>query len=115
MTLVDASRKKVNFVKHVIRTLGLDHIEAIHARVEDLAEDPRYQHSFDIAISRAFTELGRFADLARPFLNQTGRLIAMKSQKGETELKSIAPSTRQPVIETYTLPFQGAIRSLIIL
>jgi 16S rRNA (guanine527-N7)-methyltransferase len=32
ITLVDASRKKVNFLKHVIRTLKLKGIEALHIR-----------------------------------------------------------------------------------
>ena len=39
VTLVDASRKKVSFLKHVIRTLALDNINAIHYRAEDLAAE----------------------------------------------------------------------------
>ena len=38
VTLIDASRKKVSFLKHVIRTLKLDDIEALHIRAEDLAD-----------------------------------------------------------------------------
>jgi 16S rRNA (guanine527-N7)-methyltransferase len=115
VTLVDASRKKVNFLKQVIRLLNLEDIEAVHNRVEDMIEDPLYQGAFDTAISRAFTDLERFARLASPFLKNNGQLIAMKSKKTDEELKSISTDYKQPVIETYTLPFQGAIRSLIIL
>jgi len=115
VTLVDASRKKVNFLKQVIRLLNLENIEAVHARIEEMDNDPQYRESFDTAISRAFTDLERFAGLASPFLKKSGQLIAMKSQKTDDELKSISGFPKQPVVETYTLPFQGAVRSLIII
>jgi 16S rRNA (guanine527-N7)-methyltransferase len=115
VTLVDASLKKVNFLKQVIRLLNLENTEAVHARIEDMGNDPKYRESFDTAISRAFTDLERFAGLAFPFLKNNGQLIAMKSQKADDELKSISGFSNQPVVETYTLPFQGAVRSLIIL
>ncbi len=35
VTLIDSVRKKVDFQRHMIRTLGLKEIEAIHARVQD--------------------------------------------------------------------------------
>ncbi|MFC1883090.1 16S rRNA (guanine(527)-N(7))-methyltransferase RsmG [Thermodesulfobacteriota bacterium] len=42
ITLIDASRKKVTFLKHVIRTLKLEGIEALHIRAQDLAGDPAF-------------------------------------------------------------------------
>ena len=35
VTLIDSVRKKVDFQRHLIRTLGLKGIEAIHGRVQD--------------------------------------------------------------------------------
>jgi 16S rRNA (guanine527-N7)-methyltransferase len=35
VTLIDSVRKKVDFQKHIIRTLGLKGIAAIHGRVQD--------------------------------------------------------------------------------
>lgn len=115
LTLVDASLKKVNFIKHVIRTLALENIRAVHARVEDLAGKPDYRHSFDIAISRAFTELKRFVDLAGPLLRSGGKLIAMKSRSVTEELNAVSASHPQVSVQNYVLPFQGADRCLIIL
>ena len=43
VTLIDASRKKVSFLKHVIRTLTLDNIHALHSRAEDLLSAEREQ------------------------------------------------------------------------
>ncbi|MBW2582286.1 MAG: class I SAM-dependent methyltransferase, partial [Deltaproteobacteria bacterium] len=68
VTLIDASRKKANFLKHVIRTLKLEGIEALHIRVEDLADDPAYLKHFDFIVSRALTDLKSFIHQALPLL-----------------------------------------------
>ena len=39
VTMIDASRKKVNFLKHMIRTLELENIYAFHIRAEDFAKN----------------------------------------------------------------------------
>ncbi len=41
VTLIDASRKKVSFQKHIIRTLALKDIEAHHIRAEELKRGPQ--------------------------------------------------------------------------
>ncbi len=114
VTLVDSSRKKVNFMKQVIRLLNMDDIDAVHGRIEDLAADSFFEGAFDVAISRAFSDLNRFVDLATPLLKKDGKIIAMKSKNTDTELESFGNRGRKPVVETYSLPFQDAMRTLII-
>ena len=58
VVLIDAKRKKVSFCNEVIRTLGLQDIEAIQGR----AEDPYLYRSlglFDAVISRATWPISR--------------------------------------------------------
>ena len=43
VVLVDSSRKKINFLKHVIRLLGLQVIDAIHSRAQDLHDKDLYK------------------------------------------------------------------------
>jgi len=114
VTLVDSSLKKVNFLKQVIRLLDMDNIDAVHSRIEGLAEDSFFTGGFDVAISRAFSNLNRFVDLAYPLLKRDGKIIAMKSKNTDTELKSFGNKRKEPVVETYSLPFQDAMRTLII-
>jgi 16S rRNA (guanine527-N7)-methyltransferase len=114
VTLVDSSRKKVNFLKQVIRILDMDHINAIHGRIEELAEDSFFQGEFDVAISRAFSNLSRFVNLATPLLKKDGKIIAMKSKNTDTELRSFGNTKKEPVVETYSLPFIDAVRTVII-
>lgn len=83
MVSVDAVAKKIHFQRHVIRTLNLQKIEAIHSRVEELHKTHR--DSFSVITSRAFTQLDRFISLAAPLLAENGMLIAMKEYGAEAE------------------------------
>jgi 16S rRNA (guanine527-N7)-methyltransferase len=86
MISVDAVAKKIHFQRHVIRVLGLQNIEAIHTRIEDLHKT--HSHSFSIITSRAFTRLDRFVSLAAPLLEEGGVLIAMKGDQAENEIEA---------------------------
>ena len=37
-TLVDSTAKKIRFIEHAVRTLGLRNVRAVHARIEQLPE-----------------------------------------------------------------------------
>jgi 16S rRNA (guanine527-N7)-methyltransferase len=110
VTLVDASRKKVNFLKHVIRILKLDGIEALHTRVEELAKDPAHAKHFDFIASRALTDLKSFVSQARPLLAADGLMIALKGKMDETAVE--AARSHILAVETYRLPFADSERSI---
>ncbi len=113
IVLMDSSRKKINFLKHVIRLLDLKSIEAVHTRVQDLHENILYKNKFDAVISRAFTELSSFVDLASPFLNKRGSIYAMKGKHANKEITSQLLEKFQITTNHYTLPFEQAERYII--
>lgn len=128
ITLIDASRKKVNFLKHVIRTLKLDNIEALHIRAEDLADDPFYRNRFNVIISRAVSSLELFGRLAWPLLSDAGIMVALKGDVGMDEMKKLQGRGfgdgddlktvgRQfsVTIEKYHLPFLKSNRSIAVI
>ena len=47
VTLVDATRKKVNFLNEQIEALGLTGVRALHGRGEELGLDPAHRDSYD--------------------------------------------------------------------
>lgn len=127
VTLIDASRKKVNFLNHVIRTLGLRGIDARHVRAGDLARNPGSPGAYDVIVSRALGTLDRFAEMAQPLLACQGRIIAYKGKpdSGETSdletvlarMRHADPATiRAYRIRTihYRLPVLDADRSLVV-
>ncbi|GAB6094500.1 16S rRNA (guanine(527)-N(7))-methyltransferase RsmG [Desulfatiferula olefinivorans] len=128
VTLVDASRKKVSFLKHVIRTRSLKGIEAHHGRGEDLACDPTFRGAFDVVISRAFSGLDVFVPMALPFLRPDGRIIAMKGKDIDQEERlfdAVAGTLADGSAVTardldltrtlYTLPFIASRRAFLVI
>ena len=113
VVLLDSSRKKVNFLKHVIRTLHLENIEAFHSRVEDLHENEAYKNKFDAVISRAFTELSGFVGLACPFLSEAGTIYAMKGKHADQEITPAILKKFDLKTDHYQLPFEKSDRLLI--
>ena len=113
LVLVDSSRKKVTFLKHVIRTLGLKNIEALHCRVEDLAEDKSHAGTYDAVISRAFTGLEKFVELAFPLLKPEGKIYALKGKQAPEEITPILLSQFEIKTDHYQLPFEKSDRYMI--
>jgi 16S rRNA (guanine527-N7)-methyltransferase len=128
ITLIDASRKKVSFLKHVIRTLKLDKIEALHIRAEDFANDPLHRHQFDVIISRAVSSLDLFRRRAWPLVIDTGAIIALKGDIATDELNALqgrgfddgyAPETAggrfSVTVEKFSLPFLNSNRTIVVI
>ncbi|MEN8211422.1 MAG: 16S rRNA (guanine(527)-N(7))-methyltransferase RsmG [Thermodesulfobacteriota bacterium] len=115
VVLIDSSRKKINFLKHVIRLLGLKGIDAIHSRVQDLHENDLYKAGFDAVISRAFTELSTFVKLASPFINKDGTIYAMKGKQAKKEITPELLEKFKIKTDHYQLPFEKSDRYMITL
>ena len=126
-TLIDASRRKVNFLKHVIRTLKLNNVTARHIRAEDLSAESLSVKQFDVIISRAFSSLNHFLKQALPLLAEDGTVMALKGDVDQDELESlqgraagkagITILTRQYSVrvEKFRLPYIHAARSIILI
>lgn len=78
LTLMDATGKKITFLKHMIETLGLKNTEAIQNRAETLGNHPNYREAFDVAVSRAVALLPTLLEYVIPFLKIDGVFIAQK-------------------------------------
>lgn len=117
ITLMDTVQKKVHFMRHIIRTLGLTGIEALACRVEDPSIINRYKGSFDCVTSRAFTELKNFLPLALPYLRTGGVILAMKGPGVTEELKGIQgiEGVNSPEIHEVSVPFLDRTTNIVIL
>lgn len=89
VTLLEPRRKRVNFLKEVIRKTRLTNATAVEGRAEEFAKTRGWNSAFDAAITRATWNIREFLFLARPFLADQGVAIAMKGEKAEEELKSL--------------------------
>ena len=120
MTLIDGVRKKVNFVKHVIRQLELEDIRVLQARAEDLGRDKACMGGFQMIIGRALTDPDKLLNLAAPLLGTRGRIIAYQGPRQGAPSPKCADSAQlvcggrrfRATVHGYRLPFIGDARSI---
>lgn len=86
LTLLEATKKKVGFLDHLVKTLGLVGAEAVWARAEDYAGTHR--ESFDLAVARAVADLRVLAELCLPLVKVGGIFAAWKETAIEPEIAS---------------------------
>lgn len=84
--LLEANRKKVSFLKHLIRLLNLSAVHVIHDRAEHLLNANAHKQKFDFLISRAAFKLQTLLVLGEFFLTPQGQLIALKGPSIEREI-----------------------------
>lgn len=85
--LLESNRKKVSFLKHIIRLLNISTAHVLHDRVENIIQTDSWKETFDIVISRATFKLDRLLALSEFFLAPEGRLIALKGPNVTQEFK----------------------------
>ena len=115
VTLIDASRKKISFLKDIIRKIKLTEINARQIRAEEMAKEKTMENCFDVIICRAFSWLDKIILKALPLLAKDGIIIAMKGKLSESELESAGKYNLSLTVEKYKLPYLELERSLVIL
>jgi 16S rRNA (guanine527-N7)-methyltransferase len=88
-TLVDAQRRRLDWIAATAAELGLTNVEVVHARLEDYGQGPARQ-SFDVATARALGALPVVAELGLPLLRIGGPLLVPRGQPGSDELEQAA-------------------------
>ena len=111
VTLLDSSGKKIRFLNHVRRELGLDNITTVQERLESYSAETRH----DVIISRAFTSLASFARAARRLAAAPSRLLAMKGRLPQSELNDLPGWVRIDAIEKLDVPGLQQDRHLVIM
>lgn len=84
--LVDSLNKRVGFLNEVKKALGLEGLEALHGRAEDLARDKSLRASFDLCVSRAVANLSVLSEYCIPFVRTNGYFVSYKGKKGLDEI-----------------------------
>ncbi len=87
LTLVEASYKKVAFLKYLISQMGLDSsIQVFAERAEICAESDEFLNAYDWVLTRYVASLENSAKYCLPMLNASGRWIAYKSNEIDAEI-----------------------------
>jgi 16S rRNA (guanine527-N7)-methyltransferase len=85
--LLDSNGKKIRFVAHAVRTLGLRNVEAVHARAG--GREMAVQGPFDTVVARACAPLPELLRLAEGYCGVGTRLLAMKGRRQAEERQGL--------------------------
>ena len=85
-TLIDAQRRRLDWVATTAAQLRLANVTVVHARLEDYAHGPA-RESFHAATARALGALPVVAELGLPLLRVGGQLLVPRGQPSAEELE----------------------------
>src|ERR1700674_4867483 len=83
MTLIEADQAKAAFLVRACATLGLQGVEGVARRAEEVGRDPVYREAFDVAVARALAPMPVLAELCLPLVKVGGRLLAQKTDSDD--------------------------------
>lgn len=81
LTLLDSLNKRIGFLKEVGNQLGINDIEYVHGRAEDVGQNKNYREKFDFAVARAVAPLNILLEYCLPFVKVGGYFICQKGSK----------------------------------
>jgi 16S rRNA (guanine527-N7)-methyltransferase len=78
VTMLEATNKKVTFLRHIVDILQLSDVEVIHGRAEEVAHKPAYRARFDVVTARAVASLPNLLEYSAPYCRVGGAIILPK-------------------------------------
>ncbi len=88
VSLLEATGKKVRFLKHLVTALGLSDMEVLQGRAEDLGRLSPHREAFPLVVSRAVAPLVTLVELCLPFCSVGGSFVALKKGDITREIES---------------------------
>ncbi len=85
ITSNDATAKKLTYVAETAKKAGIENLNTLCGRAEELSTDKKYREGFDIAVARGVARLNVLAEWCLPFVKVGGCFVAMKGEKGREE------------------------------
>jgi 16S rRNA (guanine527-N7)-methyltransferase len=120
VTIVDSLNKRISFLEHLSKELGLTHVKPVHGRAEDLGVNPEFRERFDLVTARAVARLNVLSEYCLPFAKVGGSFLVLKGSNAENELeeakkaiKLLGAGTKK--VDTLYLPTEEAERSIIVI
>ncbi len=119
VSLLDATRRKIEFVNSTIEALGLQNARGVVGRAETTGRDPGMRGHHDRVVTRAVSALPVLIELALPLLQIGGLLVAQKARLEDSELHAGEGAAQEVggrivALERFRLPILDDPRALVV-
>ncbi len=85
LTLVESVGKKADFCRLVVKDLGLEKVQVVQARAEELGQQAVHREQYDWAVARAVANLPVLVEYLLPLVRVGGSVLAQKGEAGPVE------------------------------
>lgn len=118
LTLVDATAKKIGFVRAIAPELGLANVKSIVSRIEDLGQQTAHRQQYDLALLRAVANANICAEYALPLVKLGGTAILYRGNWTEEEAEGLEIAVAKLggellKVDRFTTPISNSIRHCI--
>lgn len=109
--LVEPLLKRTKFLLEVIKVLGLNNVQVLNKRAEDL----EFREHFDVTVARAVSKTSILCELMAPLLKVNGKLMLMKGPRAQEELIEAKNAFKVLDLELETIDYYSLSNSDIVL
>ncbi len=120
VTIVDSLNKRIQFLKHLTEQIGVNDVDCLHGRAEDIAQQQGQRDSYDLVTARAVARLNVLNEFCLPFVKKGGLFAAMKGAQSDEEVNEAAYSLKELRGQMvgqhrFTLPNEGSERHIVLI
>lgn len=87
ITLMDGTGKKITFLREIVAKLGLDQVEVVQGRAEEMGNSREYREQFDLVTARAVASLNTLVEYLLPLVRRRGLAVIYKGASAPQELQ----------------------------
>lgn len=85
LALVESVGKKAEFCRHLVGKLGLEKVDIVQTRAEELGQQGKHREVYDWAVARAVASLPILVEFLLPLVHVGGAVLAQKGESGPAE------------------------------
>ncbi|MBD2139608.1 16S rRNA (guanine(527)-N(7))-methyltransferase RsmG [Anabaena sp. FACHB-1237] len=115
VTLLDSTRKKINFIDDVINNMSINNAKTLVGRVEEIGQEYEHREKYDLAVIRAVGNVSICVEYALPLVKKRGLAIIYRGSWSEEENASLENAVELlggniELIEQFTTPISESMR-----
>lgn len=115
VTLLDSTRKKINFIDSVLNDLPLTNAKTMVGRVEEIGQESKHRENYDLAVIRAVGSVSACAEYSLPLVKKGGLAVIYRGSWTKEENQSLENAVHHlggeiELIEEFTTPLSNSIR-----
>lgn len=120
VSIVDSLQKRITFLSHLSKELGLNSVQLFHDRAETFGQNKQVRETYDVVTARAVARLSVLSELCIPLAKKEGYFIAMKGAAAQEELEAGKKAVtvlggNVQEIHSFELPLEESERTILII